>query len=32
MGGNTDALKEEIGKLRLEIEELKEMIRKLMEK
>lgn len=32
MAGNTDALKEEIGELRKEIEELKGMIRKLMEK
>jgi len=32
MPGNTDALKEEIGELRKEIEELKGMIRKLMEK
>lgn len=32
MGGKTDALKEEIGELRKEIEELKGMIRKLMEK
>jgi membrane-associated protease RseP (regulator of RpoE activity) len=32
MAGNTDALKEEIGELRKEIEELKGMIRKLIEK
>lgn len=32
MAGNIDALKEEIGELRKEIEELKGMIRKLMEK
>jgi len=32
MGGKADALKEEIGELRKEIEELKGMIRKLMEK